>query len=104
MQELIRTRDLAEARKKKASRRLSNIRQKYGADSKEFKKAQKEYWPIHEEYTERCSAHNASLQDDNAMTVAQRYNWPRRPAGGNKPNLRVFSFSDAFRLPINVCD
>ena len=36
--------------------------------------------------------------------VPQRYNWPRRPAGGNKPNLRVFSFSDAFRLPINVCD
>ena len=36
--------------------------------------------------------------------VTQRYNWPRRPAGGNKPNLRVFSFSDAFRLPINVRD
>ena len=36
--------------------------------------------------------------------VPQRYNWTRRPAGVNKPNLRVFSFSDAFRLPINVCD
>ena len=39
-----------------------------------------------------------------APLYPQRYNWPQRPAGGNKPNLRVFSFSDAFRLPINVCD
>ena len=40
----------------------------------------------------------------NMYRVAQRYNWTRRPVGGNEPNLRGFSFLDAFRLPMNVCD
>ena len=48
------------------------------------------------------AAHSSGVQL--GIEPTQRYNWPRRPAGGNKPNLRVFSFSDAFRLPINVCD
>ena len=35
---------------------------------------------IHEKYTERYSAYNASLQDDNAMTVATAHNIQRRLA------------------------
>ena len=46
---------------------------------------------IHEEYTERCSAHNASLQNYNAMTMATAHNVQTRLANSAAVKAIVYT-------------